>query len=86
LHENTDKILKKKGKLNAWRLSYRRVTGAMLLLLMMIMLMLTMLVRGVVDLCGAQNVPCLLQKGSGQASRPWQVYTGGQPQQVKSKG
>jgi hypothetical protein len=49
----------------------------MLLLIMLMLLMLAMLVRGVVDLCGAQNVPCLLQKGGGQAGRPRQVYTGG---------
>jgi hypothetical protein len=57
------KYYSREEELNAWRLSYRRVTGAMLLLLLMIMLMLlmlAMLVRGVVDLCGAQNVPCLL--------------------------
>jgi hypothetical protein len=52
-----------------------------LLLLIMLMLLLTVLVRGVVDLCRAQYVPCLLQKCGGQAGRPRQVYTGG-----KSKG
>ncbi len=49
----------------------------MLLLMIMMMLLLAMLVWCVVDLCGAQNVPCLLQKGGGQAGRPRQVYTGG---------
>jgi hypothetical protein len=46
----------------------------LLLVLILLMLMLTMLVRGAVDLCGAQNVPRLLQKGGGQAGRPRQVY------------
>jgi hypothetical protein len=49
----------------------------LLLLVLLLMLSLTMLVRGVVDLCRAQNVPSLLQKGGGQAGRPWQVYTEG---------
>jgi hypothetical protein len=54
----------------------------LMLMLLMLMLLLAMLVRGVVDLCRAQDVPCLLQKGGRQAGRSRQIYTG----QIKEIG